>query len=174
MRDSSNQLSRLLAHMQPTVFLGSAALVLGFVIFGTAWPQAAQSAFGAVQRGIITNFGWLYILGATGLLVFVLELLISPYRHIRLGGDQTEPDFGNRAWFAMLFSAGMGTGLVFGPTVFQIKLLISSTGAYLEELIDTSLWLELRPDTNPDSRWQAVWTLFYWSWWVIWSPRGCR
>lgn len=113
MPDSSNLLSRLLAHMQPTVFLGSAALVVGFVIFGTLWPETAQSAFGAVQHWIITHFGWLYIFGATGLLVFVLGLLVSPYRHIRLGGDKAEPEFGYLAWFAMLFSAGMGAGLVF-------------------------------------------------------------
>lgn len=319
--------------MQPTVFLGSAAVVIGFVMLGVGWPDAAQQAFGALQSAILTHFGWFYILGATMLLVFVLALLVSPYRHIRLGGQDSEPELSDLSWFAMMFSAGMGTGLVFwgvaepvmhwsdppfppaleggpvrealrlsffhwglhpwaiyivfglsiayfhfrhelplaprsllypligkrifgpighaidilatvgtlfgvatslglgaiqinaglgrlsglpqaalaqvaiiavitviatisvvtgvhrgirllsrlnlglagvlllfvfvaGPTVYLIKLFISATGAYLQAFVSQSLWLDLRPD----SQWQFDWTLFYWSWWISWSP----
>ncbi len=53
-----------------------------------------------------------------------------------------------------------------GPTLFQIKLLVTGLGDYLQNLISTSLWL----DTRQNSDWQANWTLFYWGWWMSWSP----
>lgn len=326
-------ISRRFSTIQPTVFLGSAALVVGFVALGVGWPSTAQQIFGTVQSGILNNFGWFYILGATLMLIFVLWLLVSPYRHIRLGGENSTPELGYLSWLAMMFSAGMGTGLVFwgvaepmmhwseppfppapdgdtvrealrlsffhwglhpwaiyivfglsiayfhfrhelplaprsllypligarihgpighavdivatvgtlfgvatslglgaiqinsgltrlsglpqsgavqvgiiavitviatisvvsgvrhgirllsrlnialaalllifvlvtGPTVYLLEVFVSSSGAYLQQLIGQSLWLDLRPD----SRWQSDWTLFYWSWWISWSP----
>jgi choline/glycine/proline betaine transport protein len=56
--------------------------------------------------------------------------------------------------------------LIAGPTVYLLQLFISSFGAYLQQFVSQSLWLDLRPD----SRWQFDWTLFYWSWWISWSP----
>jgi choline/glycine/proline betaine transport protein len=53
-----------------------------------------------------------------------------------------------------------------GPTVYQVNVLITGIGDYLQNLIGTSLWLDLRPE----SAWQASWTLFYWGWWISWSP----
>jgi choline/glycine/proline betaine transport protein len=52
------------------------------------------------------------------------------------------------------------------PTVYLIKLFISASGAYLQQFVSQSLWLDLRPE----SQWQFDWTLFYWSWWISWSP----
>ncbi len=53
-----------------------------------------------------------------------------------------------------------------GPTLYQINILINTFGDYLQHMISTSLWLDLRPDSD----WQANWTLFYWGWWLSWSP----
>ena len=105
--------TRLFSAMQPTVFLGSACLVIGFVGLGVGWPDLAQRVFQAIQSGIIEHFGWLYVLGASALLVFVLVILFSRFRDIRLGGLDAEPEFSYLSWFAMMFSAGMGTGLVY-------------------------------------------------------------
>ena len=327
------QLTRIFAAMQPTVFLGSAALVVAFVVLGVGWPDVAQRTFAPIQSGIVAHFGWLYVFGATAMLVFVLWLLFSRYRDIRLGGEEAEPEFGYLAWFAMMFSAGMGAGLVYwgvaepvlhwaqppfpagtgtdevreamrltffhwglhpwavyivfglslayfhfghglplaprsllypvigrrihgpighavdilatvgtlfgvatslglgamqinagvsrlvavpestlvqiaiialitsvgtisvvsgvhkgirrlsqlnvglatllllfvfiaGPTVYLLKVLVSATGDYLQHLVGMSLWLDLCADAH----WQADWTLFYWSWWISWSP----
>ena len=99
--------------MEPTVFLGSAAVVVLFVGFGTLFTGHAADAFGSLQDFIIGHFGWFYVLTATLLLVFVVWLLFSRYGEIRLGGDTAEPEFPYLAWLAMLFSAGMGIGLVF-------------------------------------------------------------
>jgi choline/glycine/proline betaine transport protein len=324
---------KLFSAMQPTVFLGSASLVVGFVALGIGWPDAAETVFGNIQARILASFGWFYVLGATAMLVFVLWLLVSPYRHIRLGGEEAAPELSYLSWFAMMFSAGMGTGLVFwgvaepvmhwqdppldigdaggavrealrlsffhwglhpwsiyivfglsiayfhfrhglplaprsllypligrhihgpighaidilatvgtlfgvatslglgaiqinagmarlmglprgemtqvliiavitviatisvvsgvqhgirrlsqfnvalagvlmlfvliaGPTVYVIEVFLSGVGAYVQELVGTSLWL----DAREESAWQANWTLFYWSWWISWSP----
>ena len=53
------KLSRLFSAMQPTMFLGSEAIVIGFVVFGSAWPETARRVFGAIQSGIVDYFGWL-------------------------------------------------------------------------------------------------------------------
>jgi len=56
--------------------------------------------------------------------------------------------------------------LVFGPTLYIVELFVSSVGHYIQTLPQTSLWL----DPTPGRQWQADWTLFYWSWWISWSP----
>ncbi|WP_367614518.1 BCCT family transporter [Teichococcus coralli] len=101
------------AAVNPTVFIGSAALILLFVLFGVLAPQAAAATFSAVQRWITDELGWFYLLVVTGFLIFVAALAVSGYGRIRLGPNHSEPEFSYGAWFAMLFSAGMGIGLVF-------------------------------------------------------------
>ena len=319
--------------MQPTVFLGSAASIVAVVLFGVFFTETAAATFSAVQAFIAKNFGWVYVLGVSFLVAFVVWLFFSPFGKIRLGGDDVRPEFSYFAWFTMLFSAGMGIGLVFwsigepmmhylspplaegqtpeamaeamrmtffhwgfhpwaiyivfglsiayfhfrhglplaprsmlypiignrfrgmpghlldmmcvvgtlfgvatslgfgamqinsglseyidvpqstqvqiliiagitliatisvvsgiekgirllsefnmilaglmllfifavGPTLFQIKLFATSLGGYLQHFVETSLWMDLRPDNT----WQTGWTIFYWGWWVSWSP----
>jgi choline/glycine/proline betaine transport protein len=319
--------------MEPAVFLGAAALVVAFVLFGALYSDTAAATFSALQTFIVGTFGWFYILCASFLLLFVLWLMFSRYGRIRLGGDGSKPEFGYFAWFTMLFSAGMGTGLVFwgvaepmnhylsppfgegsspaalgeamrisffhwglhpwaiyivfglslayfhfrhelplaprsllypligkrihgpighvvdilatvgtlfgvatslgfgamqintglgeladvphnarvqvliiavvtaiatisvvsglhrgiqrlsqanillaallllfvfvaGPTVYLLEIFATSLGKYLQNIVHSSLWMDLRRDSD----WQANWTLFYWSWWISWSP----
>ena len=99
--------------MEPTVFLGSAALVIGFLIFGSMFTETAASVFNTIQGFIAETFGWFYILSVSLFVLFVIWLLFSPYGDIRLGEDDSRPEFSYFAWFTMLFSAGMGIGLVF-------------------------------------------------------------
>jgi len=99
--------------MEPAVFLPSAAVIVGFVVFGTAFSDLAQSMFVSLQAGITDTFGWFYILCATILLVFAIYLLFSRYGSIRLGGPDAHPEFPRITWFTMMLSAGMGIGIVF-------------------------------------------------------------
>jgi len=99
--------------MQPTVFMGSAALVVGFCVFGGAFTEQAASLFESLQGWIASSFGWYYKLLVTALLVVVIITAFSPAGRLRLGEDGEAPEFGVVAWLAMLFAAGMGTGLVF-------------------------------------------------------------
>ncbi|TXC92113.1 BCCT family transporter [Metabacillus litoralis] len=66
-----------------------------------------------IQTFIIEKFGWFYLLTATFFLIFAISLIFSKYGNIRLGKDTDEPEYSYLSWFAMLFSAGMGIGLVF-------------------------------------------------------------
>lgn len=106
-------LERFLSRMNPPVFLGAAALVIGFVLFGILFTDLARQGFNSIQSFIVNTFGWFYILSVTGLLGIVLWLLFSRYGSIRLGGEDTQPEFGYLTWFSMMMSAGMGIGVVF-------------------------------------------------------------
>lgn len=319
--------------MNPPVFFGAAGLVLGVIIFGTGWTETAGRVFNQVLDFITKHFGWYYVLIVFTFLIFVIWLYFSPYGKIRLGGENTKPEFSRFGWFAMLFAAGMGMGIIFwgvaepithymeppkaepqtinslregmrysffhwgfhpwaiyiifalgiayfhfrhhlplaprsllypllgerihgwighvadafctvgtllgvatslglgamqinsginaltdfpistnsqliiiavitaiaitslitgigrgikylsmtnivimmvlmmfvfiaGPTLYQLKIFISTFGDYLQNIVHDSLWLDIRPD----SQWQNDWTLFYWGWWLSWCP----
>ncbi len=97
----------------PVVFGVSAFVIIAFVIFGVTLTETANEALGAVQDFAVEYGGWWLTLSTTLFVIFVLFLAISRYGRIRLGADDDRPEFSNWAWFAMLFSAGMGIGLVF-------------------------------------------------------------
>ncbi|RFU21840.1 BCCT family transporter [Geodermatophilus marinus] len=95
------------------VFWSSLAVVLPVVLWGALAPGSLGSAAEATRAFVVDRFGWFYLLTATGLLVAVIVLAASRYGRVRLGGDDERPQYSTGAWFAMLFSAGMGIGLVF-------------------------------------------------------------
>jgi choline/glycine/proline betaine transport protein len=95
------------------VFIGSSLVIFSLVIAGIVDHESLQALFSDLQAGIITQFSWFYILAMTGFLVFAVYLLFSPYAHIRLGKDHDRPEFSYLSWLSMLFSAGMGIGLLF-------------------------------------------------------------
>ena len=99
--------------MNPPVFITSSVIVVLFVALAALWPEAAEQRFAAVQSWVITQAGWFYVLAVAGFLVFVVGVAMSGYGRIRLGPDHSRPDYSYRSWFAMLFSAGMGIGLMF-------------------------------------------------------------
>jgi choline/glycine/proline betaine transport protein len=95
------------------VFVASAVLIAAIVLLGAVAPQAVGLLFTAAQAWIMSNLGWFYLLAVAGFFFFVIFLAVSSYGTIRLGPNHSEPDFSYGSWFAMLFSAGMGIGLVF-------------------------------------------------------------
>ncbi|GGB88367.1 choline transporter [Novosphingobium endophyticum] len=99
--------------VNPPVFFVSAVLVVAFSVFGALFPVQAGRAFSLVQATIVEDFGWFYIGVVAGFLIFVLFLMCSRYGDVKLGPDESEPDYSYLSWFAMLFSAGMGIGLIF-------------------------------------------------------------
>ncbi|GLZ48266.1 choline transporter [Actinomycetospora sp. NBRC 106375] len=100
-------------HTSPPVFISSAIIALALVLWGVIAPATLSTAASAVNSVIVTNFGWLYIFSATGFLIFVVVLMASRYGRIRLGPADSKPEYGTTSWFAMLFTAGMGIGLVY-------------------------------------------------------------
>ena len=101
------------ATVNPTVFIASTLLIGGFVAFGVILPATAQQVFGRIHAFITEYLGWSYLLAVTFFVGFLLWLAFSRYGPIRLGQPDDRPQFSFGAWFAMLFSAGMGIGLVF-------------------------------------------------------------
>ncbi|MDR7048664.1 choline/glycine/proline betaine transport protein [Duganella sp. 3397] len=99
--------------VNPPVFFISAALILVFVLFGAIFPELAGAMFDRVQTRIVRDFGWFYILSVAIFLIFVIFLMVSRYGDVKLGPDDSEPDYSYLSWFSMLFSAGMGIGLLF-------------------------------------------------------------
>ena len=99
--------------IHPVVFYTSAALIIGFVIVSVFFNETLGNVFTPLLNGISTNAGWFFTLTVNLILLFILYLMFSHYGNIRLGGDDAEPEFSTLSWFAMLFSAGMGIGLLF-------------------------------------------------------------
>jgi choline/glycine/proline betaine transport protein len=95
------------------VFSLSAAFAILFVTAGAVFPSRTRQLFAAALDQIAERFGWLYVLSVAFFLGFVLWLALSRHGDIRLGDDASKPEFGTGSWFAMLFSAGMGIGIVF-------------------------------------------------------------
>ncbi|MGB0904164.1 MAG: BCCT family transporter, partial [Mangrovicoccus sp.] len=95
------------------VFMVSGLTVIAFVIFTLFLPELAGGIFGWLFTNVTHAFDWFFI-GASDIFVLLcLVLIISPYGKIRLGGKEATPDFSYPSWFAMLFAAGMGIGLMF-------------------------------------------------------------
>jgi choline/glycine/proline betaine transport protein len=99
--------------IEPVVFWSSVVLIVFFVFLSFIYTQQMGDAFENAQGIFSTYAGWIYILGVNFFLVFTLWLLFSRYGDIRLGGKNATPEFTMKSWLAMLFSAGMGIGLVF-------------------------------------------------------------
>ncbi len=103
----------LLSTINPPVFFGSAFLILAVVLFGALFPARTEALFGATHAWIIETFGWFYMFSVAVFVIFAIGLALSSYGTIRLGPDDSVPDFSYPSWFAMLFSAGMGIGLMY-------------------------------------------------------------
>ncbi|TRW50222.1 BCCT family transporter [Aliidiomarina halalkaliphila] len=97
----------------PPVFIGSGVIAAIFVFFGIFAPTTANATFSAVQSWIMTHVGWYYVMVVALFLIFVAYLAFSRFGLIKLGPDHSTPDYSYKSWFAMLFSAGMGIGLMF-------------------------------------------------------------
>ena len=101
------------ATINPPVFWISAVLLLLLVLYASVFQAHAQNLFAHIQGWIIGNVSWFYILAVAIILGTVVFLGISRYGDIKLGPDHSTPDYSSTTWFAMLFSAGMGIGLMF-------------------------------------------------------------
>ncbi|WP_417772653.1 BCCT family transporter [Stappia sp.] len=95
------------------VFLISSLAIIAFVIYALAAPEQASSFFGALRPALTSTFDWFFMISANIFVLFCLMLIISPWGNVRLGGKDATPDYTYSGWFAMLFAAGMGIGLMF-------------------------------------------------------------
>jgi choline/glycine/proline betaine transport protein len=95
------------------VFWPSALVIVTFIAVTLIVGQPMDQVFSSIQSNISNFGGWFFILSVNIFLFFVLYIAFSKYGKIRLGGAKSRPEFSTTAWFAMLFSAGMGIGILF-------------------------------------------------------------
>ena len=91
----------------------SAGLIFAIVLWGVIAPASLGGLFEMLLAVITRDFGWLYLWVVLGLVVLAMVLAFSRYGDLKLGTEDDEPEFSITSWFAMLFAAGMGIGLVF-------------------------------------------------------------
>jgi len=97
----------------PRVFWPALIIIVGFVVAAMAAPEKMGEISDTLAAGVIGDLGWYYILIVSGFVLFALWVALSPMGRIVLGRNDEPAEFGMVPWFAMLFAAGMGIGLVF-------------------------------------------------------------
>jgi choline/glycine/proline betaine transport protein len=146
--------------VEPAVFLSSAALVLGVLAFGVADPALAKRLFLGLQDRIVSHFGWLFVASTAFFLVFSLWTTLGARGRIVLGPDGEPPSFGLPSWFAMLFSAGMGIGILFYGVAEPVLHYVSPPSG---------------PGGTPEAARQAL-TLSFFHWglhaWAVYAVMG--
>ncbi len=99
--------------LDKVVFGVTAAMAVAFLVWGFLSTETLASSSSSALAGTMTYLGWFFVLTASGFVVFAIWLALGKYGHIPLGRDGEEPEFKTMSWVAMMFSAGMGIGLMF-------------------------------------------------------------
>jgi betaine/carnitine transporter, BCCT family len=146
------------------VFFISSMLILIFVIGTIMFPTSANEALGGAKGWAIDHFDWLFMLSSNIFVLFCLALIFLPIGNVRLGGRDAVPDFSRISWFAMLFAAGMGIGLMFWSVAEPV--------AYYTDWYGTPLNVEAR--TPEAARMAMGATMYHWGLhpWAIYAVVG--
>ncbi|WP_417885773.1 BCCT family transporter [Zunongwangia sp.] len=107
------------------VFFTSSIIIIVSIALTLIFEKRAEKIFAHVQNYVADNGGWFFVLVVNIFLIFMLYLAFSKFGNIRLGGPKAKPEFKTGSWFAMLFSAGMGIGLLFWSIAEPIKHFVT-------------------------------------------------
>ena len=110
------------------VFLISGLSIAGFVLITLMFQAQATEFFGWLRPFLTSTFDWFFLSAANIFVLFCLMLLVTPLGSVRLGGPDAKPDYSYMGWFAMLFAAGMGIGLMFFGVSEPMSHFASSMG----------------------------------------------
>lgn len=111
-----------------TVFIVSLIVVLLIVAWGLIGPASFEKAGSDLFALFVGKFGWFYLLSMFSFVVFSIWIAFSKYGKIKLGPDDSKPEYSLISWFAMLFSAGMGVGLVFWGVAEPLNHFVNPLG----------------------------------------------
>jgi len=125
------------------VFAISSIAIVAFVIVTLMFQDSATEFFGWLRPSLTSTFDWFFLSAANIFVLFCIFLLVSPMGKIRLGGDSATPDYGYLSWFAMLFAAGMGIGLMFFGVSEPMSHFSSSMGGIAGEAGARTDWAPL-------------------------------
>ncbi|MGW5649519.1 BCCT family transporter [Saccharopolyspora sp. NPDC003752] len=125
------------------VFGVTAAIMFVVVLWGAVGTDSLSTASKAALNWLLTNTGWGFVLAATAFVIFALYLAFSKFGRIPLGKDGEQPEFRTISWIAMMFSAGMGIGLMFFGVSEPLGHFVSpppgTSPAESEEAIKTAM-----------------------------------
>lgn len=127
------QIGRLGFDVHNPVFMISAISIVAFVIVTLMFQQAATDFFGWLRPFLTSTFDWFFLSAANVFVLFCIVLMVTPLGKIRLGGADAKPDYSYLGWFAMLFAAGMGIGLMFFGVAEPMSHFASSMGGTAAE-----------------------------------------
>jgi len=150
--------------MHNPVFFISAILILIFVVATLVFPDISKNWFEATKAWTLTYFDWFFVIATNIVLLFCVSIALSPLGKIRLGGINAKPEFGTASWIAMLFSAGIGIGMVFYGSAEPM--------AYYTDWGGTPLNVEAR--TPEAERLALSATIFHWGLtpWAVYAVIG--
>ncbi|EIE52252.1 BCCT transporter [Salipiger aestuarii] len=149
----------------PVFAISGIAIVL-FVFYTLALPEQAGSVFTWLFDSVTKGFDWFFIGAANIFVIFCLLLIVTPAGSVRLGGKDARPDYGYIGWFAMLFAAGMGIGLMFYGVSEPMSHFSSSIGGV--SVGDDGLRTDWAPlggaegDAQAAARLAFAATIFHW------------
>jgi len=148
------------------VFAVSALAIIAFVLFALIFPTASGSLFTWLFGSVTKGFDWLFLSAGNLFVLFCLLLVVSPLGRVRIGGSEATPDYSYTGWFAMLFAAGMGIGLVFYGVAEPMTHFTSSMGGVtLEDGVRTD-WAPLdgaKGNSEAAVRLAMAATIFHWA-----------
>jgi len=127
------QVGRLGFDVHNPVFMISALSIVAFVIVTLMFQQEATDFFGWLRPFLTSTFDWFFLSAANVFVLFCIVLMVTPLGKIRLGGADAKPDYSYLGWFAMLFAAGMGIGLMFFGVAEPMSHFASSMGGTAAE-----------------------------------------
>ena len=148
------------------VFVISGLSIVAFVTVTLMFQEGATAFFGWLRPFLTSTFDWFFLLSANVFVLFCVLLIVTPLGGVRLGGADAKPDYGYMGWFAMLFAAGMGIGLMFfGVSEPMSHFGSSMGGTALEDGVRTD-WAPLggaAGDSAAAVRLGMAATIFHWA-----------
>ena len=161
------------------VFVISGLTVIAFVAYALIAPGHANALFNGADVSdsctagafcdlglrvfLTSNFDWFFLLGANVFVIFCLFLIVSPWGSVRLGGSEAKPDYGYPGWFAMLFAAGMGIGLMFFGVLEPAYYVAGDDRAVLVKRSDRPQWRVIAGNVDEARRMALAATSYHWA-----------
>lgn len=146
------------------VFFVSASLIVLFVMAVIQFPLEANEILSAARAWCLTTFDDFMIISVNAILLFCLSLILLPVSRVRLGGPEAKPEFSRLSWFAMLFAAGMGIGLMFWGVAEPMTYFIGAGGTPLG----------VTPQTPEAADLAMAATMYHWGFhaWAVYAVIG--
>ena len=107
------KITKIKTTLSKGVVIPSLIFIIGICLLSAIYPKLTESLLNTVKNFIFINLNYVYIWSVTIFVIFLIYLIFSKYGNIRLGRNDSKPDYSFFSWISMLFAAGMGIGLMY-------------------------------------------------------------